>query len=120
MKDSLEYAFGVGFIENGQRCIQGKGLTWEAAFTQAESRREKWYPRVQALQKREVETRAKLLDMGVVTKEDLVGDEVDVTKDAVAAAMKRIQDIEDHAFLGEEEQLIRRLKDKVQKKWGEG
>jgi len=48
MKESLEPAVGVGFMENGDLCIQGKGLTWEDAFAHAESRREKWQHRAPA------------------------------------------------------------------------
>lgn len=46
MKNTLAPAVGVGFFEGGKLCIQGKGLTWEEAFTQAMSRRAEWQSRV--------------------------------------------------------------------------
>jgi hypothetical protein len=45
MKDTLEPAVGVGFYEHGELCIQGKGVTWEAAFAHARSREDKWMSR---------------------------------------------------------------------------
>lgn len=46
MKDTLEPAVGVGFLEGTELRIQGKGVTWEAAFACAEDRREKWKDQV--------------------------------------------------------------------------
>lgn len=45
MSDTLERAKGVGFYEHGELCVQGKGLTWEAAFAHARSREPKWKAR---------------------------------------------------------------------------
>jgi hypothetical protein len=46
MKETGEDAVGVGFLEDGVLCIQGKGLDWEAAFAHAEWRRGKWQDRI--------------------------------------------------------------------------
>lgn len=96
MKDTLKPAVGVGLIEGGQLCIQGKGTTWEEAFAQAETRREKWEHRVKPIQ----EPKAARMFVGVKTKRK----RVDLNMDGEKFYM--------------DEDFIKQLKEKVREKWG--
>lgn len=105
MKESLEPAVGVGFMEGGDLCIQGKGVTWEDAFAQAESRREKWQPRVPGR-----------LDPREPPPDDLVNVKYQPT---VPAEFIRVQISLEEQRLADLKRFQEQVRQKVRKKWGE-
>lgn len=106
MKESLEPAVGVGFMENGDLCIQGKGLTWEDALAHAESRREKWQTRCPGG-----------FDPREPPPDDLVNVKYNPT---VPAEFIRVQISLEEQRLKDQKRFEEQVRRKVQEKWGVG
>lgn len=105
MKESLERAVGVGFREGPDLCIQGKGITWEEAFAHAETRREKWEDRVVVLPGDPVTQ--------FDSRERLPGWEVGEPQPIHVSGTINLDEF------SESQELLERVREKVQKKWGQ-
>ena len=112
MKESLEDAVGVGFHEGSELCIQGKGITWEAALAHAITRRAKWESRLVTRPKIEVERDADDPTMMHVTVNP--AKPIEFIKQEFKVDLNEWRKAEEEA-----RQFQERVQEKVRKKWGD-